>query len=40
MVDLMNVPKETIYISGEQYLAEDIIDEFFLNTEEYVLNVC
>ena len=40
MVYLMSVPKETIYVSGEQYLAEDIIDEFFLNTEEYVLNIC
>jgi hypothetical protein len=40
MVDLMNVPKEMVYISEEQYLAGDIIDEFFLNTEEYVLNIC
>jgi hypothetical protein len=40
MVYLMSVPKETFYVSGEQYLAEDIIDEFFLNTEEYILEFC
>jgi hypothetical protein len=40
MVELMSVPKEVVYDFDRQYLAEQIMDEFFLNTQEYILNLC
>jgi hypothetical protein len=39
MVYLEEIPKEMIYTSKNKYLAEKIIDEFFLNTEEYILSL-
>jgi hypothetical protein len=39
MVYLEKVPEEAIYTWDKQYLAEQIIDEFFLNIEEYILSL-
>ncbi len=39
MVELMKVPKEAIYTSDNQYLAEQLMDEFFLNIKEYILRL-
>jgi hypothetical protein len=39
MVDLASVPKEIICDLKDSYKTGRTIDEFFLNTEEYVLNL-
>jgi len=40
MVYLEKVPEGRIYNLDNKYLAEQIVDEFFLNTEEYILSIC
>jgi hypothetical protein len=39
MVYLEKVPEEVIYTFENRYLVEKIIDDFFLNTEEYILSL-
>ena len=40
MVYLMDIPKEMIYLFDKKHLGEQIADEFLLNIEEYVLDIC
>jgi hypothetical protein len=39
MVELMEVPKEITFTTGEQYQIEEITEDFFRNTAEYILNI-
>jgi hypothetical protein len=39
MVYLEKVPEGGIYTFDNKYLAEQIAEEFFLNTEEYILSL-